>query len=437
MYQVYRNSYCNISATFAENGDYGLYADRDPQHLWGEEISLNTNELIQSESQVQTGGISLGSHGSLIQRCKIVDPLHWERKVETAPVNTRAWVLQERLLAPRVIHFCEDQIAWECRELDASESCTDGITNIELKSGDIINRDQTRLKSLVAQEYGPQNLSLNDEDPAKQAQLNWNQIIEKFSKTNLTNPKDKLIALAGIAEQMHSQIAAPYVAGLWHTTYLASQLLWLVEPVFQKPNFLHPSTRPVEYRAPSFSWAAIDAPQGIRCGNVQEEDKLLIKVVEVEVRVEDHQNSQFGLVKNGGYIKIECQRFSIAMSKKHRQTPEGPREDVFTWTLMDGRERDAKLHPNVYLDSPADDFEHISGQHSRASLWLVPAYKNGSGDLNCLLLQQVSDHPPQFRRVGLSIIPRYVSSENEIVRERQVDENGNFRGVEREVIQII
>jgi len=436
MYQVYRNSYCNISATFAENSDYGLYADRDPQNLWGEELSLNTNELIQSESRIQTGGISLGSYGPLIQRCKIVDPSHWGRKVENAPVNTRAWVLQERLLSPRIIHFCEDQIAWECRKLDASESSTDGIADVELQSGEIRERSRIRLKSLVAQEYGQQSLSRNNEDATKQAQVNWNQIIETFSKTNLTNPKDKLMALAGIAEQMYSQIAAPYVAGIWDTKYFASQLLWFVEPVFQKPNFFHPSKRPAGYRAPSFSWAAIDAPQGIRCGVIREEEKLLIKVVQVDVRTEDHQSSQFGLVKRGGYIRIECQRFPIVVGKKRRLTTEGPREDIFTWKLVDEGGQNTRMQPNVYLDSPEDDIEHVVGQRSR-SVWLVPAYKNESGNLICLMLQQKVEHSPQFQRVGLSVIPRFVNSGMEFMSEASVEENGWFKGVDKGVIEIV
>lgn len=434
MYQVYRNSYCNISATFAEDSHHGLYANRDPQHLWGEEVNLNTKELVPSEFRVRSGGGSLDNHGARIQRCRIVDPSHWERKVEAAPVNTRAWVLQERLLAPRVIHFCEDQIAWECRELDASESSTDGIADVEVKFGEIRDRGRIRLKSLVAQEYGQQDSSSNFEDGAKQAQENWNLITEKFSKTNLTKPKDKLIALAGIAEQFYGKIAAPYVAGLWKTAYFASQLLWLVEPLYQKPKFFHPSRRPDVYRAPSFSWAAIDAPQGIRCGEIQEEEKLLIKVLRVSVQPEEHPNSQFGLVKKGGFIEIECQKLPIVISTKSRRTPEGVRDDVYIWTLVDGREKDARMHPNVYLDSPEDDFEHIRAQHQSSSTWLVPAYKNDSGDLIGLLLQQKSNNSPHFQRVGLSIIPRYISSEKEIMSEAWVDENGNFKSLEEEAI---
>jgi hypothetical protein len=40
----------------------------------------------------------------------------WTNHIDKAPVNRRGWVLQERLMAPRVLHFCHDQVAWECSE---------------------------------------------------------------------------------------------------------------------------------------------------------------------------------------------------------------------------------------------------------------------------------------------------------------------------------
>ena len=44
-----------------------------------------------------------------------------------APVNTRAWVVQERLLAPRTLHFGRDQLFWECRTFEACESFPGGL----------------------------------------------------------------------------------------------------------------------------------------------------------------------------------------------------------------------------------------------------------------------------------------------------------------------
>lgn len=46
---------------------------------------------------------------------------------ERAPVNIRAWVVQERLLAPRVLHFGQTQVIWECRELSACELYPHGL----------------------------------------------------------------------------------------------------------------------------------------------------------------------------------------------------------------------------------------------------------------------------------------------------------------------
>jgi hypothetical protein len=101
---------------------------------------------------------------------------------------------------------------------------------------------------------------------------------------------------------------------------------------------------------------------------------------------------------------------------------------------------DAKMHPNVYLDSPHDDFERIRGYHS--SMWLVPAYNNSAGDLTGLLLELVEgerrrDSSNHFRRVGLTIIPRYVSAENAFMDKPRMDENGHFIGLRKQGIQIV
>src|SRR5438552_2841114 len=37
------------------------------------------------------------------------------------PLNSRGWTLQERLLSPRTLHYCIDQIYWECNVCMFSE----------------------------------------------------------------------------------------------------------------------------------------------------------------------------------------------------------------------------------------------------------------------------------------------------------------------------
>jgi hypothetical protein len=40
----------------------------------------------------------------------------FDQHVEEGPLNKRAWVLQERYLARRTLHFAADQVYWECGE---------------------------------------------------------------------------------------------------------------------------------------------------------------------------------------------------------------------------------------------------------------------------------------------------------------------------------
>ena len=63
-------------------------------------------------------------------------------------------------------------------------------------------------------------------------------------------------------------------------------------------------------------------------------------------------------------------------------------------------------------------------------------YTNSSSDLISLLLERrrANDH---FSRVGLSVIPSYVSAEKAFLDKTSVDENGKSKMAPRDVIQIV
>ncbi|KAI9054052.1 hypothetical protein LZ554_001223 [Drepanopeziza brunnea f. sp. 'monogermtubi'] len=430
MYDVYRNSFLNISATAAENGSQGLYAKRDPERLDGEDVMLDVGAVSKPASWYHRilSKSEPGCAKALTQRWNIVDPSHWNRIVDAAPVNTRGWVLQERLLAPRVLHFCKDQIAWECCEFEASESCPAGI-DLELNCG--IIKPKTRFKDLMARKDGPKVSS--SDAAAVASEVDWKAIVEKYSLLKLTQAKEKLVALAGIAGQMYPLLGAPYVAGMWNNKHFTSQLLWRVEPRFHKGVFSYPSRRPEVYRAPSFSWAAIDAPDGVKCAPALEETSLLIRMVRIRVNPEPESNSKFGLVQRNAYTDIACQKHQVAIDRKVRKTANGTREDLFTWTLVAGSKDIANRQPSMYLDSPEDDFEQIRSHNPGSSTWLVPAHRNSSGDLVCLLLQQIE---AGFRRVGLSVSHRYMSSGRGILGDKSAHSIGDARRWDEEVIRI-
>jgi hypothetical protein len=47
---------------------------------------------------------------------------NFDRDLEEGELNQRAWVLQERALSPRTIHFTAGQTYWECGSVIRCES---------------------------------------------------------------------------------------------------------------------------------------------------------------------------------------------------------------------------------------------------------------------------------------------------------------------------
>lgn len=48
-------------------------------------------------------------------------------KLYHAPLSSKAWVVQEQLLAPRTVHFLKHKVVWQCTSLYTSESDTQGM----------------------------------------------------------------------------------------------------------------------------------------------------------------------------------------------------------------------------------------------------------------------------------------------------------------------
>jgi hypothetical protein len=61
-----------------------------------------------------------GAEGEGLYACPAIDDFH--RHVEQSTLNSRGWVLQERVLSRRSIYFTTDQVYWECSEGIFSET---------------------------------------------------------------------------------------------------------------------------------------------------------------------------------------------------------------------------------------------------------------------------------------------------------------------------
>ena len=159
----------------------------------------------------------------------------WDYYVESSPLSRRAWVLQERLLSPRTLHYTKMQLFWECRESKACESsphpCPKTQTN-PLDFSKNMGNENSMLGHLTEPLY-----------------RNWPEIIEKYTDTLLSKPEDRLAAIAGLARQVHSITKDKYCAGIWRKD-LVLQLLWRLQRPQDKIE--------LPYRAPSWSWASTE-----------------------------------------------------------------------------------------------------------------------------------------------------------------------------------
>ena len=90
METVFSSAYCTIAATSAKDMKDGfLDREESPEYLHVRSIS-----------------------GQQLYVCAGSDD--FESDVERAELNTRAWVMQERILSPRTIHFSANLMYWEC-----------------------------------------------------------------------------------------------------------------------------------------------------------------------------------------------------------------------------------------------------------------------------------------------------------------------------------
>ncbi|KAF2263106.1 HET-domain-containing protein, partial [Lojkania enalia] len=203
---IYRNALLNISAAHVASPTEPLFSARNPQAI--KPILLKNEYLLISDSFLED------------------EPFH-------SPLHRRAWVLQERLLSPRVVHFGRNQVFWECSEWNKdamrSETFQGGLPR----------------KLGLDKEFDLPDFQSTEKEDADEA---MSVLVSEYSDCKLTYPDhDKLVAFAGIAEHFSRVCGDEYVAGLFLREF-PDALVWIV--------LIPPKSRPEYriYRCPSWSW---------------------------------------------------------------------------------------------------------------------------------------------------------------------------------------
>jgi hypothetical protein len=232
MASVYSNSYLNIAATSASNGHGGCFTQRSLRHI---SRNIDTRSFLVNKSG--------NYHPDVFVRPSF-DPIHYRYSAyttnelnpldaHTTPLLSRAWIFQERNLAPRTVHFHPSEMIMECKS-DFFCECT-GLNKVVARSG----RDPLDLTTLG-------NDKVLDQ---------WQEVVEHFSSLRLTYESDRLPALLGVATVYQNRLKCNYLAGIWEVD-LARGLLWDIK---RYQTMRHQKcTRALHQAAPpTWSWASL------------------------------------------------------------------------------------------------------------------------------------------------------------------------------------
>jgi hypothetical protein len=361
MGEIYQNAFCTLAATAAADGERGLFSGRDPR-------AINPCAVpVQS----QAGGQKL---------FYCVDHEDWTRNVSRGPLNGRSWVLQERLLSPRVLHFAVDQLYWECSALEASEAFPQGFPD----------GAREQFKSLLPFSGLPPRMEQRDMEPSLRAQGPygiWDQVMETYAAGKLTRSTDRLVALSGIARKLQQRLLQndTYLAGLWKND-LPLGLLWDV----RDPQLLAPGP----YIAPTWSWASRTTT--VPCSEHKLEPKtwanatVLIEITGAGALPLTNDGDRMGQVK-GGSIRLTGVLARAILSRLHQPGSPTPglqlkvRNQAINSAILrpdDGFSLAIPLPPVVYC------LPLLQGKR-----WRAPRYRG-------LLLVPSGGPQGEFRRYG-------------------------------------
>jgi hypothetical protein len=171
--------------------------------------------------------------------------------------NKRGWTYQERGLSTRMLHFCKTKLYFECRTCLKSEE-NEPLQRIG--GFQMWPRYEEWMESSQRSEQGDTNSRMKSS-----MYKIWKSTVMGYTIRRLTEGSDKLPAIQSIAAEMEAAINDSYInfAGMWRG-HIKYDLLWHVKDGTR--------SKPAKYRAPSWSWASIDA--GIAWNDGPVEPKL-------------------------------------------------------------------------------------------------------------------------------------------------------------------
>jgi len=167
------------------------------------------------------------------------------------------------MLSPRLLHFADEELVWECREASRCE-CQAIQAKYEIYRAGIA--------------AGKHEISIRDRKSKSRrwwARQDWYKVVAAYTSSSLSYSKDAFPALSGIAKLFVARLQDEYIAGMWRSR-LVSQLLWYFESTSDR---IITNVKP--WRAPTWAWASAHWSPGFKVLPAELESQELAEVMHV------------------------------------------------------------------------------------------------------------------------------------------------------------
>lgn len=385
MHATFENAVVTICAPAADNASAGLLHLRE---TWSADLVV---EVPCCDNNQQLGSVLMRK---LRESIYIQEDKDWEDALAK-----RAWIIQERLLSPRVVYFGKKITYFECNTSD----CYETLRYPTFPNGDPESGDFFGGRDLIKYAFS----TLQDADPIE----TWFRLLGAYTSCNLTKDRDKLPALSGLASRIKQRTNDQYVAGMWYSQLLR-QLCWgrIVRCTTRKSRY------PNDRSTPSWSWISCDYELEFPTAIIRSSFHTTRSHVEfVEISTEPLGLDAFGEVKHGGFLKITGKLREVCIrGNPHKKEGLRNLRPFCICPAMNTESIVASYSPDEPIRHP--DPDEILYDDSLRCLLLGTI---SPGDLQSgvdwwvgLVLRPLEESPSYFRRVGLAHTTNSFPDEN-------------------------
>lgn len=204
------------------------------------------------------------------------DSIWWKRwkAMDLEPLEKRGWTFQEHWLSSRILEFRTSQVRltcfnslsydisgypkyfrdgwdWRARRMDWDVQTT--------RDNGELYKTSSEAKGTRMYQWTGECARIDSTGYERSAQ--FYRMVEAYTERELSNSQDRILAISGVAEVFRQALSDEYLAGIWKES-LPLGLLWRVGSEWGLREAVvsgKPQSRPAQYQAPSWSWAAINS----------------------------------------------------------------------------------------------------------------------------------------------------------------------------------